>query len=113
MGGTADRLFEGEKAGLHVIESIVGPWSSGRRNVTVGGRATSGRLSGADPISWNPFSALGPVLAAELCGLVQIGFPCAGFRALRANLVLDAAAPLERLREAIPERPQVANPRSI
>jgi hypothetical protein len=22
----ADRLFEGEKAGLHVIESIVGPW---------------------------------------------------------------------------------------
>jgi hypothetical protein len=66
-----------------------------------------------DPISWNPLSALGLVLAAEPCRQVQIGFPSAGFRGLRANLVLDAAAPLERLPEAIPERPQVANPRSI
>jgi hypothetical protein len=49
----------------------------------------------------------GPVLLAARCG-----FPCAGFRGLQANLVLGAAAPLERLPEAIPERPQVANPRS-
>jgi hypothetical protein len=65
-----------------------------------------------DPISWNPFSALGVVLAAELCGLVQIGFPAPDFED-SGHLVLDAAAPLERLPEAIPERPQVGNPRSI
>ena len=52
----ADRLFEGEEAVLHVIERIVAPGSSGRRNVTLGGRATSGRLSGADQISLRPFS---------------------------------------------------------
>jgi hypothetical protein len=41
------------------------------RNVTLGGRATSGRLAGADPISWNPFSAVGLVLAAELRGFLR------------------------------------------
>jgi hypothetical protein len=46
----ADRLFEGEEAVLHVIERIVAR-SSGRRNVALGGRATSGRLSGADQLS--------------------------------------------------------------
>jgi hypothetical protein len=52
----SDRLFEGEEAVLHVIERIVAaPGSSGRRNVTLGGRATSGRLSCADQISWRPF----------------------------------------------------------
>jgi hypothetical protein len=45
--------------------------------------------------------------------LVQIGFLSAGFEDSGANLVLDAAAPLQRLPEAIPERPQVAKPRSI
>jgi hypothetical protein len=50
------RLFEGEEAVLHVNRAHRGTAGfSGRRNVTLGGRATSGRLSGADPISWNPF----------------------------------------------------------
>ena len=49
-------LFEGEEAVLHVIERIVAPLGL-RVDATspLGGRATSGRLSGADPISWNPF----------------------------------------------------------
>ena len=50
--GVADRLFEGEEAVLQLIERIVAPL--GLRvdaTLTLGGRATSGRLSGADPIS--------------------------------------------------------------
>jgi hypothetical protein len=39
-----------------VIERIVSlAWTSGRRNVALGGRVTSGRLAGADPISF-PFA---------------------------------------------------------
>ena len=52
------------------------------------------RLAGADPIFLEPFSvARRLVLAAELCGFVQIGFPCAGFRGLRANIVLMRLLP--------------------
>ena len=43
-----DRLFEGEEAVLHVIDAS---WPSSASNVALGGRATSGRLAGADPIS--------------------------------------------------------------
>jgi hypothetical protein len=111
----ADRLFEREGAVLHVIERIVAalglrvdarsPWVDAR--LPDGSRVQTRFLG-------TLFSGLGPlVLVAELCRQVQIGFPGAGFRGLQANLVLDAAAPLERLPEAIPERLQVANPRSI
>jgi hypothetical protein len=109
-----DRLFEGEEAVLHVIERIVAPLGL-RVDATspwVDARFPDGSRV-QTRILRAPFSALGLVLAAELCGLVQIGFPCAGFRGIRADLVLDTAAPLERLPEAIPERLQVANPRSI
>jgi hypothetical protein len=46
-----DGLFEGEEAVLHVIERIVAPLDLRVDNVTLSGRATSGRLSGADQTS--------------------------------------------------------------
>jgi hypothetical protein len=48
----ADRLFEGEEAVLQRDRRNRGPGGpSGRRNVAMGGRATSARLTGADQIS--------------------------------------------------------------
>jgi pilus assembly protein CpaF len=59
----ADRLFEGEEAVLHPMERNRGTAGSpGRRDVTLGGRATSGRLSGADPISLRLFRVGRPPL---------------------------------------------------
>jgi hypothetical protein len=69
----ADRLFEEEEAVLHVFESIVDPWVF-RSTQHHRGRTRDFRTAlRCRPDFLEPFSALGPVLAAELCGLVQIG----------------------------------------
>jgi hypothetical protein len=65
-------------------------------------------LAGADPISWNPSSVV--VLAAEPCRLVQIGFPGAGFRRLRLDLVLMRLLPSGAIPGAAPERPSGRRP---
>ena len=107
-------LFEGEEAVLHVIERIVAPLGL-RVDATVpwvdarlpdGSRVQTrflGTLVG-------PRASYLPPSSAARC---RSDFPASDFEDSRADLVLDAAAPLERLPEAIPERPQVANPRSI
>jgi len=58
-----------------------------------------------------PFSVLGVVRPPSSGRLVQIGFPSAGFRGLRADLVLDEAAPVERFPEAVPERTSGRQPK--
>jgi hypothetical protein len=100
------------------------PISASRALTGLNGRHTSTRRSGSSAaarevgdcrtalgcrsISWNPFRCV--VLTSELCRLVQIGFPGAGFRRLRSDLVLVRLLPAGAIPGAAPERPSGRRP---
>jgi hypothetical protein len=94
---------------LHVIERIVAPLGL---RVDATSPWVDARLPDGSRVQTRflgtPFRCV--VLTAEPCRLVQIGFPGAGFRRLRSDLVLMRLLPAEAIPGAAPERPSGRRP---